>query len=337
MHSDDLERRIRARLDQLTKPPGSLGVLEELAVGYALARGQLLPAIRSKALYVFCGDHGVTQERISPYPASVTVEMMRNFVRGGAAINVLCRMHGIRPLIVDVGAAGPPLEGVIHRKIAPGTRNFAREAAMSRDQALRAVETGVQLAVEAARRCDLAGLGEMGIGNTSCAAAVVSALTGRDPCDTVGAGTGASPSMVEHKIDVIRRALGLHRPDPRDAIGVLSAVGGFEIAAIAGFLLRASELRLPVVLDGFPCCAGALAARALDAAALRTCFFAHRSAERGHAVLLEELGARPLLDLGMRLGEGTGAALGMALIESAVRLYREMATFEEAGVSNAPG
>jgi nicotinate-nucleotide--dimethylbenzimidazole phosphoribosyltransferase len=206
---------------------------------------------------------------------------------------------------------------------------------MSRPQAQTALSTGAALAREAAGQFDLVALGEMGIGNTTAAAALVSGLTGTDPALTAGPGTGLNPEGVKHKVDTIRRALALHRPDPADPVGVLAAVGGFEIGAIAGFLTEASECRLPVVLDGYPCCAGALLAHKLQPRCLQTAFFSHVSEEPGHRVLLASLGAQPVLDLGMRLGEGTGAALALMLIEAAVRLYREMATFEEAQVSSA--
>jgi nicotinate-nucleotide--dimethylbenzimidazole phosphoribosyltransferase len=203
---------------------------------------------------------------------------------------------------------------------------------MTREQAQRSIDAGFTQAADAAINCDLAGLGEMGIGNTTSASALLSAFTGADPSQTVGAGTGADTAGLARKADAIRRALELHQPDPSDGLGVLAAVGGFEIGAMAGFILGAAKHRLPIVLDGFPCCAAALVARAISGDALDTAFFGHRSAERAHALMLSALGAVPMLDLGMRLGEGTGAALAMGIIDSAVRLYREMATFEEAAI-----
>jgi nicotinate-nucleotide--dimethylbenzimidazole phosphoribosyltransferase len=316
MNSDAVAERVRQRLDSLTKPPGSLGRLEELALQFALAREDAMPVCERKGMYVFCANHGVTEEGVSPYPSSVTVQMVDNFERGGAAINVLCRLFAIETVIIDAG-------------VDPGTDNFARRPAMTRERAEAAVQLGRSTAEDAATRFDVAGLGEMGIGNTTTAAALLSVFSGADPDDTVGAGTGADSRGIARKAEVVRRALDLHRPDPADGLGVLAAVGGFEIAAMAGFLVRAADLRLPVVVDGFPCGAAALAARALKPGCLRHVFFAHRSAERGHDLMLRTLGATPLLDLGMRLGEGTGAALAIALIESAVRLYREMATFAD--------
>jgi nicotinate-nucleotide--dimethylbenzimidazole phosphoribosyltransferase len=328
-----LERHVRARLDRLIKPPGSLGLLEEIAVRFAVIKGEQMPSSARKAIYVFCGDHGVTQEGVSPYPTEVTQQMMRNFVEGGAAINVLARRMKAVATIVDAGACGVPVRGVIDRKIAQGTRNFTREPAMTREQADAALAVGAEMASAASDCMDLVGLGEMGIGNTTAAAAVASAITGRGAAETVGPGTGLSPEGVERKIEVVRRALNLHKPDALDGIGVLSAVGGFEIGAIAGFLLRASELRLPVVLDGFPCCSAALIAQAIKPDALKSAFFSHESHERGHKLVLEHLRGRAWFDFGMRLGEGTGAAIMMEIIGLSVSLYREMATFDEAGVS----
>ena len=330
--SDSLESRVRRRLDSLTKPQGSLGRLEEIAVRYALIRGEEMPSPARKAMYVFCADHGVTDEGVSPFPRSVTRQMVHNFVDGGAAINVLCRGLGVAAVIVNVGVEGPAIPGAMDCKIADGTADFSKQPAMTREQAQRSLDTGVALAAEASRNFDMAGVGEMGIGNTTTAAALLSAFTAADPSETVGAGTGADPAGIARKADVIRGALALHKPDPSDGVGVLAAVGGLEIGAMAGFILGCAEHRLPVVLDGFPCCAAALLARAIRQDALQTAFFGHCSAERGHRMMLSVLGGDPLVDFGMRLGEGTGAAIAMGIIDSAVRLYREMATFEEAAV-----
>ena len=330
--SELLEQKVRARLDSLTKPPGSLGKLEDIALRFALIRGEEMPLASRKGVYVFCGDHGITAEGISRYPSSVTRQMARNFVKGGAAINVICRRMEIRPVVVDMGVIGPPIPGVVDRKIAPGTRNFLTGPAMTREEAERALQTGRDLAADAASQSDLVGLGEMGIGNTTSAAALVSALTGLHPAAATGNGTGMDAVGVSRKAEVIRSAIAFHQPDPADPIGVLAQLGGFEIAAMAGFILGASSHRLPIVLDGFPCCAAALVAQTVSPDALRTAFFGHLSAERGHAFLLAWLDAKPLLSFGMRLGEGTGAALAMGVIETSVTLYREMATFVEAAV-----
>jgi nicotinate-nucleotide--dimethylbenzimidazole phosphoribosyltransferase len=337
MNSDSdpvLEQRVRARLDSLTKPPGSLGRLEDIAVRFALIRGEEMPSPARKGMFIFCADHGVVEEGVSPFPQSVTRQMARNFVDGGAAINVLCRRLGIRPEIVDVGIAGPPIPGVRDKKVAPGTRNLARHRAMTREQGERAIAIGEALAEHAATEYDMVGLGEMGIGNTTSAAAILSVCSGESAYRTVGPGAGLDAPGVRKKAEIIDRALKLHAPDPKDSIDILSAVGGFEIAAIAGFITGASKLRLPVVLDGFPGCAGALIARLIDPEALSPVFFSHLSQEPAHRLMLDLLEATPYLDLGMRLGEGTGAALQMGIIDAAVCLYREMATFAEAGVAN---
>lgn len=315
-----LEGRIRRRLDSLTKPPGSLGRLEGLAVQVGLIQGTDEPSIREKAMVIFCADHGIVAEGVSPYPSEVTRQMVANFESGGAAITVLCRHGGIKPVIVDMGVGQP-------------TRNFAREAAMTREQAEHAIAEGMRYA----NAGDVLGAGEMGIGNSTAAAALFSAFSGLDPLETCGRGTGLDDAGVAHKAEVIRRALALHKPDREDAVGVLAAVGGFEIAGIVGLILGAARLRRVVVLDGFISCSAALVARVLNRAALDYVVFSHRSAERGHRLMLEFLGAPPLFDLDMRLGEGTGAALGIGLVEAAVKIYREMATFESAGVSQTSG
>jgi nicotinate-nucleotide--dimethylbenzimidazole phosphoribosyltransferase len=335
MSSEQLEAAVRARLDSLTKPRGSLGRLEDVAVQFALARGAAMPGASRKGMYVFCADHGITDEAVSAYPRAVTAQMLLNFLSGGAAINVLCRHLNIETHIIDVGVDCPPVSGAVNEKIALGTRSFLREPAMTREQAERALATGARMADSAANRYDMAGLGEMGIGNTTTAAALLSVFAGVDPAEAVGPGAGSDSAGIARKADVIRRALDLHRPLAADGVGVLAAVGGFEVGAIAGFIVRAAELRLPVVLDGFPCGSAALVARALREDCLRYVFFGHRSAERGHNLMLQVLGARPLLDLEMRLGEGTGAALAMMVIESSVALYRDMRTFEEASVDRS--
>lgn len=316
-----LELEIRRRLDSLTKPPGSLGRLEELALQIGLIQQNAMPSIASKAMVIFCADHGVAEEGVSAYPAEVTRQMMANFQAGGAAINVLCRNFGIEPVIVDMGVAHP-------------TRNFTREPAMSREEALAAIETGRSYAQSSKLGPGIIGAGEMGIANSTAAAALLCAFTGVDPEEAAGRGTGLDDAGVARKIGALRKALQLHHPAPADPIGTLAALGGREIAAIAGLILAAAEHRTAVMLDGFISCSAALVARAIRPEALNNVLFAHRSAERGHRKMLEALGARPLLDLDMRLGEGSGAAFGIAIVEAAVKLYREMATFSSAGVSN---
>ncbi|MCB9385643.1 MAG: nicotinate-nucleotide--dimethylbenzimidazole phosphoribosyltransferase [Bryobacterales bacterium] len=331
-----LEAQVQARLNSLTKPPGSLGRLEELAQWYCLCRGEALPAAPRKALAVFCGDHGVTAEGVSAYPADVTALMAANFSGGGAAINVLCRKLGIETTVIDVGIASAldPALDVLHKKVAPGTANFAADCAMTDAQRDAALAVGLEIAQElACKGVTLAAAGEMGIGNTTSAAALGAALTGASPDKLAGPGTGVDQAGRARKAAVIEMALDLHNLSDRDPLRALACVGGLEIAAMAGFYLGCGAARVPVVVDGFIATSAALVAVRL-APALRSYFeFGHRSAEPGHALLLDALGAAPLLELEMRLGEGTGAALGMDVVDAAVALYREMATFESAGIS----
>jgi nicotinate-nucleotide--dimethylbenzimidazole phosphoribosyltransferase len=314
----ELEARIQRRLDSLTKPPGSLGRLEALALQLGLIQGTDMPAIGRKAMLIFCADHGIVEEGVSLYPAEVTRQMVANFHAGGAAITVLCRHYAIQPIVVDMGVGKP-------------TRNFAREAAMTREEAASAIAAGVARAGTA----DVLGAGEMGIGNSTSAAALLSAFSGLDPTETAGHGAGLDDPGVTRKAGVIRRALALHKPDPRDPVGVLAAVGGREIAAIAGLILGAAAQQRVVVLDGFISCSAALVAGAIAPASMDYVVASHCSAERGHRRMLEYLGLKPLLDLDLRLGEGSGAALGISLLDASVKLYREMATFESAGVSTS--
>ena len=317
----ELSQQVWARWNSLTKPPGSLGRLEELVHHYCCITGDVLPPPPRKGIYIFCADHGVVAEGVSAFPATVTAQMAANFRRGGAAINVLCRRYDVEPVVIDMG-------------IGAGTRNFLHQPAMTREQAAAALARGRYLARTAADRFDLLAAGEMGIGNSTSAAAIACAITGESPAELAGAGTGLDPAGISHKASVIRRALDRHQPDPSDPVSVLSAVGGFEIAAMAGFVIGCAEARRPFVVDGFIATAAVLLAQLLRPDALANLFFAHVSAERGHRRLLERLGVRPILDLEMRLGEGTGAVLAMSIIESALTLYREMATFEQAAVSS---
>lgn len=329
-------RAARARLDRLTKPRGSLGRLEEIALRCAAMRGTAKLAPFTKVICTFAADHGVAAEGVSAYPAAVTAQMVSNFLRGGAAINVLARQVGAELRVIDIGVdhdfSGSP--GLIGAKIARGTANFARGPAMSRLQAETALATGVALAERlAADGFDLIGAGDMGIGNTTASSAITALLTGASVERATGVGTGIDAAALARKRRVIAAALARRRPDPNDAVEVLRQIGGFEIGGIAGLILGAAARRVPVVLDGFVATAGALLADRLDRSVRGYLFAAHRSAEPGHAIALEALGLRPLLALGLRLGEGTGAALGMGLIDAALRIYHEMATFSEAGVS----
>ena len=324
-----LSREIAARWDNLTKPPGSLGQLEHLVARYALIRGEVMPSLARKSMHIFCADHGVTAEGVSAYPSAITAQMVRNFLRGGAAINVLCRHYGIETTIVDCGVDAPCEDGVVDCKIARGTRNFAQAPAMTREQAEQAIENGIALARKAASGYDIAGVGEMGIGNTTAASALLCAFAQVSPIEAAGRGAGLDVNGVLHKAGVIERALALHRPTPEDPIGALACIGGFEIATMTGFLLGAAESRLPVVIDGFISTSAALVAAAIAPEALGVLFFAHRSAERAHRAMLSHLGVRAMLDLDMRLGEGSASAIAIGVLECGVKLYREMATFDD--------
>jgi len=329
--------RAQERLDSLTKPPGSLGKLEELAAHYVAIREEFFPRLEIKRIVVFAGDHGVVAEGVSAFPQEVTFQMVANFIRGGAAINVLARQAGARVEVVDIGVNHDfePGLNLIARKVAYGTRNLAQEPAMSREEALRAVWVGVERAQEAVEDgVDVLAAGDMGIGNTTAAAALAAVFTDRPVGAVTGRGTGIDPSRVTHKVAVINRALALNRPTADDPIGALAAVGGLEIASIAGLVLGAAAARRPLVLDGFIATAGALVAARLVPAVVDYLIAAHRSVEPGHQIILDHLGLKPLVNLNMRLGEGTGAALGINLLEAGWRIYREMATFEEAGVAN---
>jgi nicotinate-nucleotide--dimethylbenzimidazole phosphoribosyltransferase len=323
----------QARLDRLTKPAGSLGRLEELAVRAAVITGSESPRIAAPVIFTLAGDHGVVAEGVSAYPQSVTAQMVENFLRGGAGVNVLARHVGARVVIADLGVAAdlPAHPALVARKVGPGTANLARGPAMTRDQAVAAVASGAGLVEEAAPDC--VGTGEMGIGNTTSASALTAALTGADPRAVTGRGTGVDEAAWAHKVAIVRQGIATNRADPRDPLAVLAALGGFEIAGLVGVILAGAARRIPVVLDGFIATAAALVAVRLRPEAREYLLAAHRSTEPGHRVLLETLGLAPYLDLGMRLGEGTGAALGIGLLGAALACYAEMATFKEAGVS----
>jgi nicotinate-nucleotide--dimethylbenzimidazole phosphoribosyltransferase len=322
---------LQAHLDNLTKPPGSLGRLEEFARTFGLIRGSTELAIRKRGIFTFAADHGVSRAGVSAYPREVTAQMVFNFLNGGAAINVLCRHYGIDNVIVDAGVDYdfPPLEGLVSKKVAPGTANFLEGPAMTAEQAVRSIEIGLDFAAD----YDLIGTGEMGIGNTTSSSAILAAFSGVPAEEVVGRGTGVDDERLRHKITVIREALSRNRPDPQNALDVLAKVGGFEIGAIAGLILGAASRRIPVVVDGFISAAGALIATRLEPASRDYLFFSHLSRERGHRRMMELMDGRPILDLDMCLGEGTGAAIAMDVISAAVRIFSEMATFESASVS----
>lgn len=331
-------RQAQARQDSLTKPQGSLGLLEELSVKVAGIQGTAQPKIRDKVIVTMAGDHGVTAEGVSLYPQEVTAQMVYNFLRGGAGINVLARHVGARMVVVDMGVATDldPHPDLLTKKVAYGTRNMAQGPAMSREEAIQAIEAGIEIVEsELGRGMDIVGTGDMGIGNTTPSSAVVAAFTGAPVADMTGRGTGIGDEQWAHKVETIERALAVNRPDPADPLDVLAKVGGLEIGGIAGVILGAAAHRLPVVIDGFISGAGALIAAGLAPQAKDYLIAAHLSVERGHRLVLERLGLTPLLNLNMRLGEGTGAALGISLVEAAVKVLNEMATFADAGVSEA--
>lgn len=333
----DLVRQAYGRLDRLTKPPGSLGRLEELAASYVAMTGLIKPLVPRGIVFTLVADHGVTKERVSAYPQEVTSQMVLNFLRGGAAVNVLARHVGVEVRVVDMGVNDEfgTLPGLLDRKIREGTRNFSVEPAMTRQEAEQAVLTGIGLARDAVQEgIGLIGIGEMGIGNTTPSAAITSVMTGKSVEEVTGHGTGIDETGLTRKITVIQRAIDLHEPDPLDPLDVLAKVGGLEIGGLAGIVLGAASARVPIVLDGFITGAAALIAVALAPPCRDYLIASHLSVERGHQVILEHLGLKPLLDLALRLGEGTGSCLGMSLVYAAIKIYTEMATFDEAGVSD---
>ncbi len=327
----------RARQSQLTKPAGSLGRLEQLSIQVAGITGLARPRLVHKAVITCAGDHGVVGEGVSAYPAAVTPQMVANILHGGAAISVLARQIGARLKVVDVGVAAEiaPHPDLYALKVAYGTGNLARGPAMTREQAIRSIEAGIAaLERERADGLDIVATGEMGIGNTTPATAIAVVLTGLPIADLTGRGTGIDDAGLARKIRAIEQGLRVNRPDPADALDVLAKVGGLEIGAIAGIVLGAAAQRIPVVVDGFISTAGALIAAGLCPQAKDYLIASHTSVEIGHRAMWRALGCEPLLNLGMRLGEGTGAALAMNLTEAACRILDEMATFESANVSN---
>ena len=344
-----------AHLDRLTKPPGSLGGLEAIAIRLAGIRGGLVTDIERPVVIVFAADHGVAARGVSAYPPEVTAQMVANFVAGGAAINVLARASGADLLVVDIGVAGgaDPMaadtaepDGVtgsdaagarlVRARIAAGTSDMTAAPAMTREEATAAIEVGRRIVAEVVDGgADLIAIGEMGIGNTTAASAIVAALTGRPAADVTGRGTGVDDPGLQRKVAAIETALALHRPDPGDPIGVLAAIGGLEIAGLVGAILAGSAARIPIVLDGFITGAAALVAAGLARNLPERLIAAHRSVEPGHAVVLDRLGLVPILQLDLRLGEGSGAALAIPIIRAAARICGEMATFDEAGVSGS--
>ncbi len=331
------QRDARVRQAALTKPAGSLGRLEALSIQIAGITGQAVPKIEHKVVVTMAGDHGVAAEGVSAFPQEVTGQMVSNFLRGGAAINVLGRHTCTRVVVVDMGVAADiaPHPNLLDRKVAPGTGNIARGPAMSRDQAIQALLSGVAVVEEELTKgLDIVGTGDMGIANTTPSAAIAVALMGIAAAEMVGRGTGLDDAGLLHKVKVVETAIAVNRPDAHDPLDVLAKVGGFEIAGLAGVMLGAAAHRRPVVVDGFISTAAAMIAAGLAPRLRQYLIAAHCSQEKGHRIMLDWLGLEPLLDLGMRLGEGTGAVLGIFLVEAACKILAQMATFGQAGVSD---
>lgn len=328
------------RLDQLTMPYWALGRLMDLAVDLAGITRSMTPPTQRKAVVVMAGDHGVVAEGVTKYPQEVTPQMVFNFLNGGAGINALAQLTNASVYVVDMGVAGDlsaakSSERFISRPIRPGTANIAAGPAMSPSEAIKCVETGIQIALELGPSYDLLATGDMGIGNTTPSTAIIATFTGVSPADVTGRGTGIDDGMFSHKIGVIERILQTNKPDPSDALDVLAKVGGFEIGGIAGLIIGAASMQKPVLIDGLISTAGAMIAYGLAPATADYMIAAHMSVEQGHRAALDFIGKQPLLDLNLRLGEGTGAAVAMPLIDGAVRILTQVATFEEAAVSTA--
>ena len=329
-------KNTQARLDNLTKPLGSLGRLEELAKQICGITGKVNPSLENKVIFTLAADHGVTDEGVSAYPKEVTAQMVYNFIGGGAGINVLAKHVGARVVVVDIGVAADlkPDPKLRVKKINYGTKNMAMGPAMSRDEAIKAIRAGIDL-FEEELSCglDIVGTGEMGIGNTTAASAITASFTGKSVEEITGRGAGLDDPGLKNKIEVIKKSLLVNKPNSADPIDVLSKVGGFEIAGLAGIILAAASKKIPVVIDGFISGAAALVAFKIEPKVKEYMIAAHRSQEGGHKIILEYIGLRPLLDLDLRLGEGTGGALGIGLADAAIKILTQMATFKSASVS----
>ena len=336
----EARHRARTRLEMLTMPYWALGRIMDLAEELAGMTGSLHPPVARKTVITMAADHGITAQGVSKYPREVTAQMVYNFVQGGAGINALARLAGAQVLVVDMGVAGDlsalAKEGkIISKRIGAGTRDMTTGPAMTHEEAIRSIEAGIEVALSLSDSTDIIGTGEMGIGNTTSSSALVSVFSGTSVAEVTGRGTGIDEEQYQHKVRMIEKALAINRPDPDDPLEVLAKVGGFEIGGIAGLILGAASLKKPVLVDGFISTAGALIAAHLAPKARDYMIASHRSMESGHRIALAHLGKKPLLDLDLRLGEGTGAALAMHLVEAAVRILTEVATFEEAAVSKA--
>lgn len=324
------------RLNNLTKPPGSLGRLEEFARRLVAITENIMPKLDKKVVFTFAGDHGVADEWVSAYPKEVTKQMVFNFLQGGAGINVLAEYADAEVVVVDMGVDYDfgETEGLISKKVVMGTKNIRKGPAMTEEEALRCIEVGIGLANEyAGRGYNIFATGDMGIANTTPSSAIASVLTGSPVSEVTGKGTGIGDDALRNKINVIEDAISVNKPNPSDPVEVLSKIGGAEIGGIAGLILGAAANRIPVVIDGFISTAGALISYCIEPKTKDYMFASHNSREIGHKVMLDKIGLRPILDLDLRLGEGTGAALAILMIEAGLKIYKEMATFGEAGVS----
>ncbi len=330
----------KERLDQLTMPHWALGRLMDMALDLAGIMGTIKPSFTRRLVVIMAGDHGVVQEGVSKYPQEVTGQMVANFLAGGAGINAIARGVDANVLVVDMGCKSDLTEfvdqaAVISKSIGMGTANMVKGPAMTREQAKKSLEAGIEIASELSASVDLFATGEMGIGNTTPSSAVVSLFTGRPPSDCTGRGTGLEDLEFRKKIEVVQKSIDVNAPDPQDPIDVLSKVGGFELGGLAGLILGCAAAKKPILLDGFISTASALIAQALAPVSAQYMIAAHKSVEPGHGIALQKLGKQPLLDLNMRLGEGSGACLAMSIIEASQRVLTEVATFEEASVSGA--
>lgn len=338
---DEFVVMAEARLNALTKPPGSLGRLEEFAKKLVTITKKTMPVLDKKVIFTFAGDHGVVVEGVSAYPKDVTKQMVFNFLKGGAGINVLAKHAGAEVVVIDIGVdydfKDITSNSDIHflvKKIVRGTKNIRKEPAMTKNEAIKCIDTGINLAEDYANKgYSIFGTGDMGIGNTTPSSAVAAVLTRKQVSEITGRGTGISDEALKNKIRVIEDAISINKPDPSDPIDVLSKVGGTEIGGIAGLIIGAAANKIPVIIDGFISTAGALIAYSLENKTKDYMFSSHKSAEIGHKTMLDIIGLEPILDFNLRLGEGTGAALAMLMIEAALKIYKEMATFTEAGVS----
>jgi len=335
-----LVKKTQNRLDNLTKPQGSLGRLEELAKLIVGITGKENPILKNKVIFTLAADHGVTEEKVSAYPKEVTAQMVYNFLSGGAGINVLAQHVGARVVVVDMGVAEKirvpkiKVQNFKDKKIGYGTKNMTKGPAMTKEEAIKSIETGIEVfESEFKRGIDIIGMGDMGIGNTTASSAITSVITERPVQDVTGRGTGIDEQTLSKKINVIKKAIRINRPNPKDAIDVLAKVGGFEIGGLAGVILAAAANRIPLVIDGFISGAAALIAYKLEPKVKDYMIAAHRSQELGHRAILEFIGLRPLLDLDLRLGEGTGAALAVGIAEASIKVLTQMATFQSASVS----